>query len=460
MKSRTRYGRSAIAAAVLLTFAPGLVTNAAAGELDDLKRQIELLTKKIESIEAKQKAAPAPSAAAVPANVVTSGSVPGSIKIPGSDTSFRVSGQVKADYILDLKAPPVGGGGDFAVISTAPLKGTAAANKKGESRFHAKESRIILETFTPTSYGQLKTYIEGDFFDENTNQTGFNAANGATGVENVGNQTSFGIRHAYGELGPFLAGQTWTNFMDITAYGEKVDFTGPAGRTFIRQAQFRYTHTMPNGNLLRVAVENPNGDFNGQTDATLGDDLPDLTANYRIFGKNWHLQANGMLRQIKFESKPGSGAGTTLGTDTATGYGFGLTGSYRFQNRDRVTFYTVAGDGIGRYLEGGDGSGASFNTTTGRLNPQFGYGGFATYQHWWTSNLRSNLVGGVSRFNTNNLAALAGTNTEIDSAYINLIWSPVKPVDVGIEYIWGRREVKDGREGDVRRIQVGTRYKF
>ena len=228
MTSRTLYGRTAIAAAVLLTFAPGLVTNAAAGELDDLKRQIELLTKKIESIEAKQKAAPA--AAAVPANVVTGGSVPGSIKIPGSDTSFRVSGQVKGDYIVDLKAPPPAGGGDAAFITSAPLRGSAAANKKGESRFHAKESRITLETFTPTSYGLLKTVIEGDFFDENTGQVntaGQTTVNGVTGVEFGGNTTSFGIRHAYGELGPFLAGQTWTNFMDITAYGEKVDFTGP-----------------------------------------------------------------------------------------------------------------------------------------------------------------------------------------------------------------------------------------
>lgn len=455
MTSRTRYGRTAIAAAVLLTFAPGLVTNAAAGELDDLKKQIELLTKKIESIEAKQKAAPAP-AAAVPANVVTGGVVPGSIKIPGTDTSFRVSGQVKGDYIVDLKAPPAGGGGDFAVISTAPLRGTAAANKKGESRFHAKESRIVLETFTPSPYGLFKTYIEGDFFDENTGQVG------PAGVEGTGNQTSFGIRHAYGELGPFLAGQTWTNFMDITAYGEKVDFTGPAGRTFIRQAQFRYTHAFANGNLFRVAIENPNGDFNGQADTNIGDDLPDLTANYRIVGRNWHLQANGLLRQIKHENRPGTGNTNTtpLGSDTTLGYGFGLTGSYRFQNRDRVTFYTVAGDGIGRYLEGGDGTGASLNPTTGQLNKQFGYGGFSTYQHWWTSNLRSNLVYGISRFNTNNLAALNTVNEKIQSAYINLIWSPIKPVDIGVEYLWGQREVKDGRKGDVSRIQVGTRYKF
>jgi hypothetical protein len=414
-----------------------------ADEIDDLKRQVDILTKKIEEVEAKQKQQPT---APVPANVVTGGDVPGSFKLPGTDTSVKLSGQVKGDFIYDFDAPPVAGGGDFAVIATAPLEGTAAHDKQGEARFHAKESRINLATFTPTSWGQLNTVIEGDFFDENTDQVNTEAA---------ANQTSFSLRHAYGELGPFLAGQTWTDFMDITAYGEKVDFTGPAGRTFIRQGQFRYTHTMPDGNLFRVALENPNGDFNNQTDATLGDTLPDLTANYRIVGTGWHLQFNGLLRQISFEDASAGG----LGDDKAIGWDAGLTGAYRLPgSKDRFTLYTVFGDGVGRYLEGGNTLGAS-RDASGELDTQFGYGGFATFQHWWTDSVRSNVVGGLSLFDLN-AAAPADANESLYSAYLNLIWIPVKEVDIGVEYIWGLREVKDGREGDVNRMQVGTRYRF
>jgi hypothetical protein len=437
--------RTITSTVAILAFLPVLAAPAAAAEIDDLKRQVELLTKKIEEVETRQKAS-APAPAAIPANVVTGGDVPGSFKLPGTDTSVKISGQVKGDFIYDLSAPPVAGGGDFAVIASAPLEGTVAHGKQGEVRFHAKESRLNVSTFTPTSFGPVKTVIEGDFFDENTSQVL---------VEPAGNSTSFGLRHAYGEIGPVLGGQTWTNFMDITAYGEKVDFTGPAGRTFIRQGQLRYTHEMASGDLFRIALENPNGDFNGQTDDTLGDNLPDLTANYRVVGNGWHVQLNGLLRQISFESSSAAGAMN----DSAIGWGGGLTGSYRLPgSKDRFTFYTVLGDGIGRYLEGGNTLGASLSAN-GDLDTQFGYGGFATYQHWWSDTIRSNLIGGVSIFDLG-AGAPATANENIYSAYANLIWSPVKEVDIGIEYIWGMREVKDGREGEVNRIQVGTRYRF
>src|SRR6266849_10069986 len=47
-------------------------------------------------------------------------------------------------------------------------------------------------------YGNMTTFIEGDFF-------------GADGNETVTNSNGFRIRHAYGTLGNFLAGQYWTN---------------------------------------------------------------------------------------------------------------------------------------------------------------------------------------------------------------------------------------------------------
>ena len=434
----------------MATFAVAAGGPAFAGEVDDLKAQLEALTKKIESIEQRQieaekKAEAAPAGAALD-NVVTGGDFPGSFKLPGTDTSVSLNGYVKADFIYDFAAPPLAGGGDFAVISSAPLEGTPAHDKQGEARFHAKETRINITTRTPTDYGPLKTVVEGDFFDENNDQVGTEAA---------GNKTSFGIRHAYGEFGPVLAGQTWTNFMDITAYGEKVDFTGPAGRTFIRQGQLRYTHKTDGGDAIAVALENPNGDFNGSSDSNLDDTLPDLTANYRINGPDWHVQLNGMVRQIAIDDGIGGGA-----NDETIGWGVGLTGAAIVPGtkKDRVSWYSVYGDGVGRYLEGGIGSGAS-KAPDGSLETQVGYGGFATYRHWWTDELRTNVIAGASFFDTDENSP-GTTNEKIYSGYINLIWSPIPKADIGIEYIYGLRQVKDGREGEVNRIQVGTKYRF
>lgn len=409
-----------------------------ADAIDDLKAQIEALSQKVETLEREQEKAPKIE------DVVTKGDFPRSYKLPGTDTSIRLGGYVKGDFIFDFAAPPAAGGGDFAVISSAPLEGSTAAAREGEARFHAKESRINVETRTPTEVGRLRTFIEGDFFDENN----------SFGTEAAGNKTSFGLRHAYGELGPLLAGQTWTNFMDITAYGEKVDFTGPAGRTFIRQAQFRYTQKLDSGDRFAIALENPNGDFNGSGDSNFGDKLPDLTGNYRVQGNRWHLQFNGMLRQISTDDGVANGL-----DDETVGWAVGMTGQYFLpESKDRISWYTVYGDGVGRYLEGANGLGASLDAS-GNLSTQTGYGGFATYRHWWSDSLRSNVVGGVSIIDTD-ANALATANEEIYSVYANLIWSPVSSVDIGVEYIYGMRKVKDGREGDVSRLQVGTKYRF
>ena len=38
------------------------------------------------------------------------------------------------------------------------------------------------------------------------------------------------------------------------------------------------------------------------------------------------------------------------------------------------------------------------------------------------------------------------------------IWNPIKPVDVGLEYVWGKRETFLGEKGDMSRINFMARY--
>jgi hypothetical protein len=40
----------------------------------------------------------------------------------------------------------------------------------------------------------------------------------------------------------------------------------------------------------------------------------------------------------------------------------------------------------------------------------------------------------------------------------NLVWSPVKQMDIGGEYLWGQRDNKNGAVDTARRIQFSTKY--
>src|SRR5579862_8180244 len=111
------------------------------------------------------------------------GSFPGSFLVPGTQTSFKVGGYVKFDYTYDFSQQQgINGGADplgvafgagfrsfrsgTAVITTH-IAPDAGHKIHGTSQMTASESRFNIETRTPTSYGELKTFIEGDFTNPN-----------------------------------------------------------------------------------------------------------------------------------------------------------------------------------------------------------------------------------------------------------------------------------------------------
>jgi len=69
-----------------------------------------------------------------------------------------------------------------------------------------RQTRFGLKSSLPTDMGALKTTFEFELF--------------GTGVD--AGQTTFRLRHAYGELGHIGAGQTWSPFMDPDVFPNSV----------------------------------------------------------------------------------------------------------------------------------------------------------------------------------------------------------------------------------------------
>ena len=87
-----------------------------------------------------------------------------------------------------------------------------------------RQSRLGVRTTTPTDLGLLKTTFEFELF--------------GTGVDE--GQTTFRLRHAYGELGQFGAGQWWSPFMDPDVFPNSLEYWGPTGMVFFRNVQVRW----------------------------------------------------------------------------------------------------------------------------------------------------------------------------------------------------------------------------
>jgi len=230
-----------------------------AGETDDLKAQIDQLQTRLDQLE-KQQAAPtdanaagAPATAAAPADAVVGGDFPGSFKLPGSDTSIAIHGYTKLDMIYSFDARM----GDSFAESTIPGNHSGASDNGPQFRAHARQSRLTIETRTPTNYGQLGTLIQTDFFGTSPGSAGGN------------NTSNIRLRQAYGTLGNWLFGQTWTNFTDVSDQAETLDFFGPAGTIIARQAQVRYIYMMGKWQLTG-SLENPAGQVGLVAENTAG----------------------------------------------------------------------------------------------------------------------------------------------------------------------------------------------
>jgi len=57
-------------------------------------------------------------------------------------------------------------------------------------------------------------------------------------------------------------------------------------------------------------------------------------------------------------------------------------------------------------------------------------------------------------------AGRAASNKELTLTHLNLLWSPVAFVDLGIEGAWGHRQVVANARGDAYTVQSSLRVRF
>jgi hypothetical protein len=88
------------------------------------------------------------------------------------------------------------------------------------------------------------------------------------------------------------------------------------------------------------------------------------------------------------------------------------------------------------------------------------------YEHWWTAQLRSDVDFSMSHNDVPSLIKTVGANglgaanKELSLVHLNLIWSPVAFVDIGIEGAWGHRQVASNLRGDAYTVQSSMKVRF
>jgi hypothetical protein len=495
------------AAGALLTGMPA----ARADDTTDLRVNSQLIQSRIDQLAQVGDAG----AKLAPDQTVRGGSFPRSFVIPGTDTSLRVGGEVRLsiDYFLS------GGGNAINALPTntigvsGTLEGTPldihgqkvpgivtvpvdfAHSRSHFALWSPRESRIRIESRTPTEWGEAATAFEFD---------ALGGVASAADPAQVANSLILRVRHAYATLGPLLVGQTTSWMFDGESHTETLDFGGEPFLGPDRQPLIRYTQRVFNlpGAVVALELENPDTDVRtaaGKFDSDNTTAFPGVVAfpagvgtinpaggtinpaktglPDTIFGAQFdqpgsHIRLGLVLRDLKFQD------GHFIDKEYI-GYGGGVQGwigtPWFGWERDQIEYGFGAGEGIGRQITGSTND--ALNTNYGAfpvtslatansviVKPITEFAGWVGYTHHWMPNLRSNVSAGIRHedYNSNLIGPAQNlvADKELVTAHANLIWAPVAFVDVGVEYLYGRRQVVANLKGDLNTILTRFRMRF
>ncbi|WP_200842753.1 DcaP family trimeric outer membrane transporter [Zhongshania aliphaticivorans] len=379
-----------------------------------------------------------------------------------SETQYSFGGYIKLDVLAshysDGDRSLAAVGDDFLVASTIPIGG-----ESGDSYvdMQAKHSRIWFKTARDTDVGVITTYIEMDF--------GINQI----GDERISNSSVSRVRHAYlnwqySKKSTLLAGQTWSTFFNVGSLPDTLDFVGPVGTLFERQAQLRWTQTLADGSAMMMSLENPSSGLYGQSGSDAGagaydnNTMPDIVFRYNQTSGDFNYSLSAVVREIAYKQNfNNSQAQAVAGEDKVYGYGFSFAGVWQL-GVDDIRLQLNGGNALGRYL-GLQSYRDGIITDNGDIKLIDSVGGYLAYRHYWAPKWRSSVV--VSASSADNPSSVASTTAaSYQSAHANLIYSPVSALSFGLEYIHARktieRPVNGDDSGDVNRLQFSAKYVF
>ena len=319
-----------------------------------------------------------------------------------------------------------------------------------------RQSRLGVRSSTPTKLEgiTLKTTFEFELF--------------GTGADE--GQTTFRLRHVYGEMGRFLAGQTNSPFMDGDVFPNSLEYWGPTGMVFFRNVQFRYTPISDGTNTLMFALERPgaSGDQGIYADRVELDGIsarfpiPDLSGAYKHSAGWGYARVAGMLRKINWDD--------TLVDDfnlsgDAWGWGINLSSNLTPTKNDVIRLQYVFGEGIQNYMNDSPVDIGIVRNVGNRVSPIEGKAipitGLVVFlDHTWNEQFSSTV--GYSRQDNDNTEGQAPDAFKDGQYWLgNLLYYPTPGVMVGGELQWGRREnFSDGFKSDGFKAQFSFKYNF
>lgn len=328
-------------------------------------------------------------------------------------SNVNIYGFVRADAQYQIE----GTNEIFSKVNEAEL----GNSNRSEDKFYAtaRTTRLGLDFKAPVDGADAGGKIEVDF--------GSGSGDGA-----------LRIRHAYLTYNNWLVGQTTSNFLSGASVPEMIDFSSPLGIGTKRTPMVRYADKINANTSYSVALEK-GADANR---------LPSATAKVVHNFDKASVSGRALIQEARQADH----------TDADKEFGWGVALGANFKPTDALTlnadYSHVKGDS---YLIGYTDNAYRENNKGEKELVEFdALTVGATYQ--FTPKLRSTLAYGTIIYDKD--SGGVALNEKLQQAWFNVMYSPVKPITFGAEYVYGKRDVVSGQKGYENHVGFMAKYDF
>lgn len=345
---------------------------------------------------------------------------------------LRILGSVRIQFVSDIKDLP-----DKETFNTYEIP--TGEDSKNIPNYSASLSQTRIGFEVNRKVGKEVVFIRLE--------TDFNGANNA-----------FRIRHAYGEVGHFLVGKTWSLFSNPDAWPTVVNKYGPAGSVKVRTTQLRYSGTNKKGTFWSAGLEYSRTDLNSQELDTTGfttvQIIPDITARIERQGSFGAVQLAGVYSPVSVRDIDNN-------ISNFSGFGFSLSGELDISEKHSILYQLTYGQSIAHFITtfSGTGNDAIYNPDTQEFDPVTAFGGFVAYGFDLTKKIKANANIGYADLSNEDYQP-GNVYRNSFSAALDCFWEITSGARLGVEYIHGIRWNKDNSSGDAGRLQALFYYDF
>lgn len=321
-----------------------------------------------------------------------------------------------------------------------------APGNGGQFQFSAQQSNVYLNVVAlPGSKDQLGAYVSFNF---------------------LGNNYTPFLQHAYLKYRSITAGYTYSIFTDAAAGPATIDYEGPNSFTAVIHGMIAYEPTFGKKKEWKVGVglDMPNNSFTNATHtATVNQRVPDIPFYIQrnwAGGAGW-LRLSGIIRNLYYRNE------TAQKNIDKVGWGIKASGTTPIVGGLSAYYQAVYGKGIASYIQDLTGAGMDLMpdpSDPAAMDAVKSWAGFGSLQY--TFSPRCFCTATYSHVRTyadryvDSSSPWGGQYKYAQYILGNVFYNVNSIVQLGVEYIYGRRVNYDGTQAHDNRLEAMIKVSF